>query len=44
MTEYYLAIKKRNNAICSKWMDPEIITLSKPDKDKNHMILLTYGI
>ena len=30
MAEYYLAIKKRKNAICSKWMDPEIIILIKP--------------
>ena len=43
--EYYLAIKKeRQNAIRSKWRDPEIIIQSKPEKDKNHMILLTYGI
>ena len=41
--DYYLAIKRRNLAICNTWMDLEGITLSeisKIEKAKYHMVLL----
>ena len=43
--EYYSSIK--NNEIMpftTPWMDPEIIILSKSEKDKYHMISLMFGI
>ena len=37
--------RERNPAICATWFDLEGIMLSKmSDKDKCHMISLTYGI
>ena len=45
--EYYSAIKKNENAICSNMMDLEIIILgevSQTEKDKYHMISLIWGI
>ena len=39
--EYYPAIKKNEiMPFATTWMDLEIITLSKPDKDKYHVISL----
>ena len=44
--EYYLAIKKNEiMPFASTWMDPEIIILSKSDREKaNIMLSLTCGI
>ena len=45
--EYYSAIKKNEiMPFAAIWMDLEIIILSevKSDKDKYHMMSLTYGI
>ena len=47
--EYYSAIKKPNETMpfAATWMDLEIIILSEvsqTQKDKYHMISLTYGI
>ena len=35
---------KRIMLFAATWMEPEIITLSKPKKDKYHMISLICGI
>ena len=45
--EYYSAIKKRNNAICSNMDGPRdyrLSEVSQKEKDKYHMISLTCGI
>ena len=39
--------KEQNNAICTTWMNLEIVILSEVSqikKDKSHMISLIYGI
>ena len=43
--EYYSAINKNElMPFAATCMDLEIVILSKPDKDKYHMISLTCGI
>ena len=44
--EFYSAIKKRNNSICSNMDEPRDyhINWSKSEKEKYHMISLLYGI
>ena len=45
MIEYYSAIKKNEiMPFAATWMDLEIFILSKPEKDKYHIISLTCGI
>ena len=43
--EYYSAIQKNEMMLfAATWMDLEIIIVSQKEKDKYHMISLTYGI
>ena len=43
--EYYSTIKKNEiMPLAATWIDLEIIVLTKPEKDKYHMISLMYGI